>query len=180
MPSQVTHEQPETGASGPQMTDSVEQCGWSDALRKVLEEAQLDLGDITIDQIVPGCPDDRVRSALDKEYGAWLPFRERRAPGSRPGSQLTEAQDRPRVRRRAQYALVQREQNRSRCIQDDISGAWQDPPNQLPMEEQETFWRSLFEQPSVPDNRCPQPEGPPKWELMAPITTEDVERSLKD
>lgn len=61
-----------TGASGPQMTDSVEQCRWSDALRKALEEAQLDLGDIIIDQIVPGCPDDRVRSALDKPYGAWL------------------------------------------------------------------------------------------------------------
>ena len=47
------------------------------------------------------------------------------------------------------------------------------------MEDQETFWRSLFERPSVPDNRCPQPVGPPKWELMAPITAEDVERSLK-
>ena len=101
MPSQVTHEQPETGASGPQMTDSVEQCRWSDALRKELEEAQLDLGDIIIDQIVPGCPEDRVRSALDEEYGAWLQLNERRAPGSRPGSQRTEAQDRPRVRRRA-------------------------------------------------------------------------------
>ena len=67
MPSQVTHEQPETGASKPQMTDSVEQCGWSDALRKALGEAQLDLGDIRIDQTFPGCPDDRVRSALDKE-----------------------------------------------------------------------------------------------------------------
>ena len=47
------------------------------------------------------------------------------------------------------------------------------------METQETFRRSLFEQPSVPDNRCPQPVGPPKWELMAPITAEDIERSLK-
>ena len=43
----------------------------------------------------------------------------------------------------------------------------------------EPFWRSLFEQPSVHDNRCPQPVGPPKWELMVPITTEDVEQSLK-
>ena len=44
MPSQVTQEQPEIGALGPQMTDSVEQCGWLDALRKALEGAQLDLG----------------------------------------------------------------------------------------------------------------------------------------
>ena len=42
----------------------------------------------------------------------------------------------------------------------------------------EPFWRSLFERTLVPDNRCPQPVGPPKWELMAAITTEDVERSL--
>ena len=64
-------------------------------------------------------------------------------------------------------------------LKDVISGAWQDPPTQLPMETQETFWRSLFEQPSVPDNRCPQSVGPPKWELMAPITAEDIEWSLK-
>ena len=42
----------------------------------------------------------------------------------------------------------------------------------------EPFWRSLFERTLVPDNRCPQPVGPPKWELMAAITTEDVEWSL--
>lgn len=66
------------------MTDSEEQCGWSDALRTALEGALLDLGEVTLDKIVPGCPDDRVRSALDKEYGAWLPSRERHAPGSRP------------------------------------------------------------------------------------------------
>ena len=99
-------------------------------MRKVLEEAQLDLGDLKIEQIVPGCPDDQVRSALDLEYEAWLPSRERHAPGSCPGPQPTEAQDRPRVRRRAQYARVQREyiKNGSRCAQDVISGAWQDPP----------------------------------------------------
>ena len=48
------------------------------------------------------------------------------------------------------------------------------------MEMQETFWRSLFEQPSVPDNGCPQSVGPPQWELMAPITAEDIEWSLKE
>lgn len=37
MQSQVTQEQPETGVPGPQTTDSAEQCGWSDALRRALE-----------------------------------------------------------------------------------------------------------------------------------------------
>ena len=67
---EVTREQPETGASGPQMTDSLEQCGWSDALRTALEGAHLDLGEVTLDEIVPSCPDDQVRSALDAEYEA--------------------------------------------------------------------------------------------------------------
>ena len=30
----------------------------------------------------------------------------------------------------------------------------------------------------MPDDRCPQPVGLPKWELMAPITAGDVDRSL--
>lgn len=49
------------GASSlPQTTDSVDQCGWSDALKKALEGTQLDLEDITLEEIVPGCPDNRV------------------------------------------------------------------------------------------------------------------------
>ena len=41
--------------------------------------------------------------------------------------------------------------------------------------------RSLFEQAAVLDNKCLQPDTqwPPKWELMAPIKAEDVDRSLK-
>ena len=74
---------------------------------------------------------------------------------------------------------MQREykKNRSRCAQDVISGAWRDPPANLPLEEQEPFWRSLFEPSSVPDDRTPDPLGPPKWELLAPITSE-VAKSL--
>ena len=41
-----------------------------------------------------------------------------------------------------------------------------------------SLYGSLFELASVPDDRCPQPVGPPKWELMAPITAGDVDRSL--
>ena len=44
------------------------------------------------------------------------------------------------------------------------------------MDVQEPFF---FERTSVPDDRCPQPVGPPKWELMAPIIAEDVDQSLK-
>lgn len=47
------------------------------------------------------------------------------------------------------------------------------------MEVKEPLWGGLFERPAVPDDRCPQPLRPPKWELMAPITAEDVDRFLK-
>ena len=180
MPSQVTHEQPETGVSRPQTTYSANQCGWSDGLREALEEAQLDLGDLTIEQIVPSCRDDWVRSVLDLEYEAWLPSRERRAPGSRPGPQRTEAQDRPRVRHRAQYARFSGSTLRTDPAVPKMSSRVPGKIRQL-----SCLWRrrkhsgGLFEKPSVPDNRCLQPVGPPKWELMAPITAEDVERSLK-
>ena len=41
-----------------------------------------------------------------------------------------------------------------------------------------SLYGSLFERASVPDDRCLQPVGLPKWELMAPITAGDVDRSL--
>ena len=47
---EVTREQPEIGVSGPQMTDSTEQCGWSDALRTALEGVHLDLGEVTLEE----------------------------------------------------------------------------------------------------------------------------------
>lgn len=53
-------------------------------MRKALEGAKLDLGDVLLDQIVHCCPDDRVRNALDKEYRSWLPLCERHAPGPCP------------------------------------------------------------------------------------------------
>ena len=144
-----------------------------------LLSANLDLRTMQLGDINPGQPDDRVREALDDEYRRWLPPCERRRPA--PACRApTPASDRPRVKRRAQYARVQRlyNKNRTRCAQDVISGAWQDPPATLPLEEQEPFWRSLFEHPSVPDDRTPDPVGPPKWELLAPITSEEVAKSL--
>ena len=117
LPSQITPEQlpplfEETGALGPQDTDSTEQCRWSDELRRALEGAQIDLGEMELDDINPGQPDDRVREALDDEYRRWLPPRERRRPAL-PRRAPQGASDRPRVKRRAQYARVQREYNRT-------------------------------------------------------------------
>ena len=71
------------------------------------------------------------------------------------------------------------DKNRSRCAQNVINGTWQDLPAQLPLAEQEEFWISLFQHPSVSDDRSPDPVGPLKWELVTPITPEEVAKSLK-
>lgn len=48
----------------------------------------------------------------------------------------------------------------------------------LEMAAQETYWRSIFSKSSVPDHRTPDPVGPTQWEIMAPITSDDVKRTL--
>ena len=64
-------------------------------------------------------------------------------------------------------------------VWDRLKNIEQDPLTHLPMEVKEPLWRSLFERPAVLDDKGPQPLRPPKWELMAPITAEDVDQFLK-
>ena len=52
------------------------------------------------------------------------------------------------------------------------------PPASLPMSVQEPFWLDLFETISVSDSRPLPIIGEMHWELMHPITTEDVVRAL--
>ena len=69
--------------------------------------------------------------------------------------------------------------DRTRCAQQVIAGNWHEPPASLPMSVQDPFWRDLFETPSVSDSRSLPIIGEMHWELMHPITTEDVVRALK-
>lgn len=48
----------------------------------------------------------------------------------------------------------------------------------LEMAAQEPYWRSIFSKSSVPDHRTPDPVGPTQWGIMAPITSDDVKRTL--
>ena len=60
-----------------------------------------------------------------------------------------------------------------------LRGNWHKPPASLPMSVQEPFWRDLFETISVSDSQSLPIIGEMHWELMHPITTEDVVRALK-
>ena len=44
---------------------------------------------------------------------------------------------------------------------------------------QEPYWRGVFQQASLHDQRKPQPKGPVEWSLDTLITTEDVTRAIK-
>ena len=87
----------------------------------------------------------------------------------------------PKVRRRANYAHIQRSFKTSRkcCARDDLSGSWRVEPTPVPKAEQEPYWRDIST-PSVEDTRQPQPKGPIAWGLLAPITEGDVACAIKD
>ena len=68
--------------------------------------------------------------------------------------------------------------NRSRYAQNVISGTWRDPPATLPMDTQEPFWRVLFEHPLHPNDRTFHPVGSTKWELLDPISSDEVAKAL--
>ena len=92
------------------------------------------------------------------------------------GAESTCPAEGTRAKRRAQYAREQRcyDKDRTRCAQQIIAGNWREPPASLPMSVQEPFWRDLFETPSVPDSRSLPIIGEMHWELMHPITVDDV------
>ena len=72
------------------------------------------------------------------------------------------------------------DRDRTRCAQEVMTGAWREPPASLPMSTQEPFWRNLFETPSVPNSRSPPVVRQVRWELLHPISAEDVTRALKE
>jgi hypothetical protein len=69
--------------------------------------------------------------------------------------------------------------NKSRCDQDILSGSWESPRRGLPLEDQEPYWREIFEQESVEDLRAPQPIGPVLWSMIDPISSAKIEAIIK-
>jgi len=49
----------------------------------------------------------------------------------------------------------------------------------LGLEEQEAFWRPLFEAPSKPDDR-PVPQVEVNWQIVDPVRVEEVAKALRD
>ena len=110
---------------------------------------------------------------MDANYEVSLPSRVTRSQSARQPRKVPEG---ARAKRRAQYAQVQRcyDRDRTRCAQDVITGAWRDLSASLPMATQEPFWCELFETPSVPDSRTSPIVEDVHWELLHPISAENV------
>ena len=79
-------------------------------------------------------------------------------------------------RRRAQYARIQRwfKRNRGRCADAVLSGTWSADTPEIPMRDQETFWRGIFEKPSNADARTPVPVRREQMDVIRPISCNDV------
>ena len=79
-------------------------------------------------------------------------------------------------RRRAQFARIQRwfKRNRGRCADAVLSGTWSADTPDIPMRDQETFWREIFEKPSNADARTPVPVRQEQLEVIRPISCNDV------
>ena len=141
---------------------------WASDLKKAVEESGINLDGLRLDDIEPGVPSDWVREAIDSNYEVLLPAPAEAGPSQRARAPAKEP-ERARAKRRAQYARVQQ----------IIAGNWREPPASLPMSVQEPLWHDIFETPSVPDSRSLPVVGELHWELLHPITSEDVVRALK-
>src|SRR6218665_3260214 len=60
-----------------------------------------------------------------------------------------------------------------------LEGKWGQEAATLGLEEQEAFWRPLFEAPSKPDDR-PVPQVEVNWQIVDPVRVEEVAKALRD
>ena len=99
-------------------------------------------------------------------------------------SKRTRSQRKPnpaRIARSQAYGRVQAafRKNRKRCADMILEGKWEEEATTLRLEEQEAFWRPLFEEPSMPDDR-PVLKIPENWQIVDPISIGEVVKALAD
>ena len=141
----------------------------------------------------------RIQTLVDKEYDQWvasLPIPKPKASpttsdGNRNGSGRTRrprrrptAGQRPpnkKQQRRKLYGVLQQlyRKNRSRCAKTVLSGDWAKEKRTTPLEEQESYWKPLFEEPSKPDSREGRPVSRALFEVSLPTSIEEYERVLR-
>lgn len=99
----------------------------------------------------------------------------------KPTGKRTRKPNPRRIARTQAYARVQEafRKNRKRCSEMVLEGKWEQEAATLGLEEQEAFWRPLFEEASKPDER-PVPMVQENWCIVDPVSIEEVAKALHD
>ena len=128
----------------------------------------------------PPADSGRLQNLIDQDIMELLPPVVRKGQNMRPGVQRRVAQS-SREKRRAAYSRTQAlyKKSRTSCARTVLTGKWREVAPNLSLREQEAFWAPLLETPSIPDRRAPPGDGAPEWDIMAPITTDEVARHLR-
>ena len=148
------------------------------------------LGVDSLDWVADGCPAESIRRKLDELFVSWVEHLNRgeQAPGRghRPAADATNPNRDldPRRRRRAQFSAIQHLYGRkpSACTHKVLDRSWEsgDPGLAPTLEQLHSTWQPIFETPSIKDNRQPAGVGPVKWELVAPVTPDDLKQMLTE
>ena len=145
--------------------------------------------DIRWDVVTPGCPSAAAREALDEEYLTWSKHRFPAPPSRRTFREkgaVPPAAPRPSIynsskqRRRANYRRTQDlwKRNRTRCANEVLTGQWKEESSFLPPADMFSFWGDMFSKPSEIDRRSPTPVSDPIWQLMSPVTDEELANTI--
>lgn len=153
---------------------------WENNLKGSIDITML-ASDIMVEEITCGSPDESCRNNIDKEYEIWI---SKWAKGKRtcPAKRIKTPHFRNKKHeRRYQYAKIQNlyRKNRSRCANEVLSGAWREKEEEVTLKELAPFWEKLLGKESVQDSRRPSTKAGVKWDLIVPITVDEVQCALR-
>ncbi|RLJ22762.1 hypothetical protein DJ031_00280 [bacterium endosymbiont of Escarpia laminata] len=137
---------------------------------------------------------------IDKEYKDWVDH-ELRVSGARKGprrrarrrqaalrKETTRKEVEPaavmgrRRRRRTEYARIQKlyRTNRTECARKVLTGEWRTSVTPtIPLDDQVTFWKKVFGEKSLADDRIIEPQGKILWDLVRPVRLEEIYATLR-
>ena len=151
-------------------------------MRSSIVEDQLHC-EIDWELVKPGQPTEQSLKVTDKEFEEWVHSLATPAPRNRPAPQRqANAPKTGRALRRHQFAHMQGlyKKDRKRCAQEVLSGNWRTEKTAfVPLDEMEPAWREIMETPSLEDDRAPLAARPILWDLVTPVTSDDVRKVLK-
>ena len=164
------------------------ECAWRDRLRMAINIDHIDIDNL--DWVEDGCPAVTIRDRLDELFASWIGHlvrgeqAPRRSHKPTTGAPIPNRELDPRRRRRAQYSDLQHLYGRkkSACASKVLDGSWESvKPDPGPSLEQfRMAWQPIFETPSLKDNRRPTCVGPVKWEIVNPVTPEELKQVLTE